>query len=242
MNQSTCKHTNPAPAAPKPEMSHTEASWHETMAGHRATAEAKKEGGNPASMNALALAAAGPETVAGVALKPCTQGTIIAMQMAGNLFEDIIKKEALGEDEAELIQTGIAAIIFRDSIDAYRELRANGLDNIYQEAMAIIWEMPLEESMRLTGHVQAEIAIFNRLNGQPSPQPGKPVESGGLSDKRSPQPVTPSQPSTGLCPITASASTMPSGHSQSQQPSPYSQPAMSEPVATQAPTTPPAQV
>lgn len=210
------------------------------MAGHRAMAEAKREGGNPAALDALAFAAAGTETIAGVSLNPCTQGTIIAMQMAGDLFEDIIKSDNLGKDEAELVQTGIAAIIFRDSVAAYRELRTNGIANIYREAMVIIWEMPLEESMKLTGHVQQEIAIFNRLNGQPSAQPGKPVESGGLSDKRSPQPVTPSQPSTGLCPTTDSASTMPSGHSQSPQPYPCSQPATSEPVETPDPTTQPA--
>lgn len=226
---------------PKPEMSHTESSWHQHVASMRAMDAAKKQGGDPSTMEALADAAGGPEMIAGVKLLPCTQGTILAMQIAGDLMEPYFEAEGLDPDEAELIQAGIAALIFRDQLLAYRELKTNGLRRIYTAAQELVWAMSLEESLPLTKHVNDQLAIFNQLNGGGSdvPEPGKPTGSGALSDAVNPQPETPSPASTGLCQTTTLPSTMPSGSSPSPQPSPSSPPETNVKAETPGQTTPP---
>ena len=175
--------------AGKPEMSRTEGSFHEAVAGQRASAEAKKQGCDPAALDALAGATMGPVIIGNIVLKPASEGTFITLRKIATLFQQ--RADSLGmphaDDEAnpgerELYELGLASLVFADSRRVFRELNIGNLPALMNEAMDLIFELPLETQVRLKHHIEAQMQEINRLSGDAAAEkPGK-LEKAVLGD------------------------------------------------------------
>lgn len=171
--------------AGKPEMSKTEASFHEAVAGQRASAEAKKQGCDPAALDALAGATMGPVKIGHIVLKPASEGTFITLRKIATMFQK--HADALGmphsDDEAspgerELIELGLASLVFSDSRRVFRELNIGNLPALMNEALDLIFELPLETQVRLKHHIEKQMQEIDRLSGASATEkPGKPEKA-----------------------------------------------------------------
>ena len=178
---------NDEPQAPnngwttKPEMSQSEASFHETTAGIRADAEAKKQGCDPTALEALGAATCGPVEVGGIVLKPASEGTFITLRKIAAMFANYA--DALGlpvsadddnPGERELYELGLASLVFADSRRVFRELNAGKLPSLMNQAMDLIFEMPMSDQVAIKEHIQSAMEEINRLSGTATTAPGKP--------------------------------------------------------------------
>jgi len=173
------------PANQKPEMSKTEATFHESIAGQRASAAAKKQGCDPAALDALAAATAGPVNIAGFDLKPATEGTFITLRKTAWMFVAHAERCGLpicndpeNPGERELYELGLATLVFTDARRVFRELNAGRLPQLMAEAMDIIFELSLEDQKRLKEHIEAQMEEIARLSGEAVEKPGKPLDLG----------------------------------------------------------------
>lgn len=186
----------------RPQMSSTEASWHETQAGLRAKEHAAEQGGDLNAQVAIADVTSKLKVVGRYTLKPVSQGTVHTLKKVASEFEAYAIAEGIhttGDMQnpgmKELLELGIAVLVFADVKRCY----SMSIDDLRYEAEDLIFDMPLEESMELSEHFNVEMARMNTLSGnEEAPpagsMPGKPqtpplVQPGASS----PFPVNPHQ-------------------------------------------------
>lgn len=212
----------PAPA-PLPAMSAQEASWHEHLAGMRAADAARAQGADPAAIAAFAAATAGPVTIAGRVLEQASQGTIWTLQRIAREFTDWADAKGLpvspdpdkSPGTRELIELGIATLVFIDSRTIWTALDEGRAQEIYRQAENMMWEIPLAEQLVLQRHFRAEMDRIRVISGDDAPAPEKktapPVQPGVSSAMPIQPPAPASPPSNGSPPSTGSPSLMPCG-------------------------------
>ncbi len=199
------------PAA-KPEMSATEASFHESVAGQRAAAAAREQGADPQALDSLARATIGETTIGGIKLKPASEGTFITLRKVASMFarraDELKLPHAEDPDspgERELYELGLASLVFSDPRRVFRELNIGNLPSLMNEAMDLIFELPLADQVALKNHIESCMAEISRLAGDGAEKPvGKPgAEAAGDSPAKTSQAVEPpSPPSNGSSPNT----------------------------------------
>lgn len=207
--------------ATKPEMSRTEASWHEHVAGMRARAAAKRQGGNPLAEAAFGSATAGPRQIGGFTVHPATEGTVwtlrrIAREFAAwaNALGMPIAADDEPEGTREMFELGLSTLVFMDSRRVWTALDAGGLEDLIGEADALFWDVPLETKRELERFFRGQMDVIRDLSGPgEAPKKKSPEADGsGISPEMpSPPPVPPSPASNGFAPNTAPTSPMPSG-------------------------------
>ena len=169
-----------------PEMSRQEASWHEHLAGMRAAEKARKDGGNPEAIAALATATAGPVTLAGYDLYPASQGTIWTLKRVAREFTawaDLLKMPVSPDPDApgtrEMIELGLATLVFADSQRCWIDLESGKLEELITRADAMIWQLGVEDLLGLQNHFQTQMERLGNLSaGDEAPTPGKPPTAG----------------------------------------------------------------
>jgi hypothetical protein len=169
----------------KPLMSSTEASWHETQAGQRAKAETLASGADNMAMQTIADCTLPPNVVAGYEIKPATLGTINALQEVARAFEKFAVELNLHSSDnpntpgmRQLVEIALAVMVFSDAKRCYQMVRALKIEDLYYEAEAMVWDMPIEIAMSLTQHFAAEMDRVKKLNAntgetKSASQPGK---------------------------------------------------------------------
>lgn len=203
-----------------PEMSRHEASWHEHLAGMRAGAAARRQGGDPQAIAALATATAGPVHIGEFILHPASQGTVWTLQRVAREFHEWAN--ALGmpiasatepDGTREILELGLSTLVFADSLRAWQLMEAGKLEDLISEAEQIMWSVPVDIYRALENHFDREMARIRGLNPDEAPKK-KPMET----DASGTSPVTPilpvatqSPPSNGCVPSIPSLSPMPSG-------------------------------
>ena len=206
-----------------PEMSAQEASWHEHLAGMRASDAARAQGADVTATDAFASATAGPVTIAGRPLQQATQGTIWTLQRVAREFSKWAESQgvspAANPDEPgthELIELGLATLVFCDARVCWQLLDGGEIGLLIRRAESIVWEMPLADQIALQSHFAAEMDRIRSLSGGATPDSKKnhqpqPMPHGlsSVTPILPPGPV--SHPSSGSPPNTASPSPMPSG-------------------------------
>ena len=230
----------PVPPSTLPEMSAQEASWHEHLAGLRAADTAREQGSDTAATEALASATAGPTTIAGRPLQQATQGTIWTLQRVAREYARWARDHGIepsaSPDEPgtrELIELGLATLVFCDARACWRELDVGNLALLISRAEDMMWRMPLSDQMALQAHFATEMDRIRHLSGGPDPEPKKkplaPLMPPGPSNEMPiPPPAQASPPSSGSPPNTACHSRMPFGPPPSSSPSSYSQSEMND--------------
>jgi hypothetical protein len=175
-------------------MSRQEASWHEHVAGQRASAAARQTGADPAALDAVARATMGPVVIAGLTLRPASEGTFITLRKCAAMFA--AHADALGlphatspqnPGERELYELGLASLVFADARRVFRALTAGQLPALMEEAMELIFGLPLADRVALSLHIETQMAEINRLSGAAATDatPGKPEPTA------SPEPIPP---------------------------------------------------
>jgi len=206
---------------PLPEMSRHEASWHEHLAGMRAAEKARAQGGNPEAIDAIASATAGPVEIGGFILQPASQGTVWALQRLAREFGDYADSIGLkaSDDPAspgnrELIELGLATLVFCDSRECWMKLDAGQLFALIVRADEIMWSTPIETQIKLQAHFTSEMDRIHKLSPGEEDALGKlqnPEESGILQGAEIPPAETVSPPVNGSVRNTESISEPPSG-------------------------------
>lgn len=203
-------------------MSRQEASWHEHLAGMRATEKARSQGGNPAAIDAVAAATAGPVEIAGFLLQPASQGTIWTLKRVAREFTawaDSLGMPVSTNPDApgtrEMIELGLATLIFCDSRQSWIELESGRLEALISRADALIWTVGINDLLALQNHFQVQMDRLGALTpNDEETTPGKlnpaPV-SGSLPDPATPPAAVDLPPSNGLPPSMPSLSPMPFG-------------------------------
>lgn len=199
-------------------MTAQEASWHEHLAGVRASEDARAEGSNPAAVTAFASATAGPVILAGRSLQPASQGTLWTLQRvarefarwadANNLPASLDPHAAPGT--RELIELGLATLVFCDARHVWRQLDAGRHADLFAAAEEMMWAMPLPEQLQLQAHFRSQMDAISALSGDaeedtpekklppaplpspamptPLPAPASPPSSGSVPSMESPFP------------------------------------------------------
>jgi hypothetical protein len=182
----------------KPEMSAQEASWHEHLAGMRAAEKARKDGGNPDAVAALATATAGPVTLAGYDLYPASQGTIWTLKRVAREFTawaDALGMPVSADPDApgtrEMIELGLATLVFADSQHCWVDLESGKLEELITRADAMIWKVEISDLLGLQNHFQSQMERLGKLSsGDEAPTPGKLP----LAEPSGSSPATATQP------------------------------------------------
>lgn len=213
----------------KPKMSRHEASWHTHLASMRAAEAARKQGSDPLTTSALATATAGPVVIAGFTLHPASQGTIWTLQRAAREFTawaDALGMTAAEDPERpetrELIELGLATLIFCDPRACWNELECGGLEDMILRAESLIWNLEVSSQIKLQEHFQSQMERLGQLasDGEDAGKKSEPVQGNGSSPTPAISPVaTPSPPSSVSPPSMESPSSEPSGTSASPSPS-----------------------
>lgn len=172
------------PAA-KPEMSAMEATFHQSIAGQRAAAHAREQGCDPQALDSLARATIGATRIGGVTLKPASEGTFITLRKIAAMFQQRADELGLPHSanpespgERELYELGLASLVFSDPRRVFRELNIGNLPSLMNEAMDLIFELPLADQVALKNHIESCMAEISRLSGDGAEKPvGKPVEA-----------------------------------------------------------------
>lgn len=167
----------------KPEMSETEASFHGSIAGQRAAAAAREQGADPQALDSLARATIGDTAIGGITLKPASEGTFITLRKMAAMFQkraDELKLPHADDPESpgerELYELGLASLVFSDPRRVFRELNIGNLPSLMNEAMDLIFELPLAAQIALKNHIESCMAEIARLSGDGAEKPvGKPV-------------------------------------------------------------------
>jgi hypothetical protein len=189
-------------------MSRQEASWHEHLAGMRAAEAARKQGGNPAAIDALATATAGPVRIAGFDLYPASQGTIWTLKRVARQFTAWADRMgmpiATDPDDPgtrEMIELGLATLVFCDSQQCWIDLETGKLEELIARADHLIWKVGVNDLLGLQDHFQTQMARLGQLSADDEePTPGKlqPVGANGISpETATPPAVAESPPSNG---------------------------------------------
>lgn len=164
-----------------PEMSSHEASWHEHLAGMRATEAARKLGADPAMIDAFAAATAGPVTIAGYELYPASEGTIWALKRVAREFK--AWADGLGMPSAaegaengsrELIELGLSTLVFCDARGTFMALECGDLEGLIVRAEALMFETPVAVMKQLEAHFQTQMQRIRDLTPDAEDAPGKP--------------------------------------------------------------------
>jgi len=182
---------------PKPEMSAREASWHVHLAGMRASAEAKKKGGNIDAIEALASATAGPRMIAGMPIYPATEGTVFTLRRIArefNAWADGIEMPRAGAGQPnghrELLELGLSTLTFMDSLAVWTALDAEGIEPLIVRAETLIFRVEIEIQRQLEDHFTREMARISELSGSdegtPEKKPTLPAEHGNLAGTENP--------------------------------------------------------
>ena len=203
-----------------PEMSRHEASWHEHLAGMRASAAARKQGGDPAAITALATATAGPVLIGTFKLWPASQGTVWTLQRVAREFSawaNALGMPKAGDHEPdgtrEILELGLSTLVFADSLRVWHMLETGRLEDLISEAEQLMWEVPVDVYRSLENHFDREMGRIRRLHTEDAPKkkPATQAESGTSPVIPIPPTATPSHPSNGCVPSMGFHSPMPSG-------------------------------
>lgn len=196
-----------SPASLLPEMTAQEASWHEHLAGVRASEDARAEGSNPAAVTAFASATAGPVILAGRSLQPASQGTLWTLQRVAREFArwaDENNYTASADPDApgtrELIELGLATLVFCDARHVWRQLDAGRHADLFASAEEMMWAMPLPEQLQLQAHFRAQMDAISALSGgseEDTPEKKLPQAASPLPAMPTLLPVPASPPSNG---------------------------------------------
>ena len=201
-------------------MSRHEASWHEHMAGMRAAAAARKQGGDPAAITALAAATAGPVIVGGFALHAASQGTVWTLQRVAREFADWAKRMRMpiaGDHEPdgtrEILELGLSTLVFMDSMRVWHLLETGRLEDLIAEAEQLMWQVPVDIYRQLENHFDREMGRIRALRGgEEAPKKPTPPDGSGISPVMPIPPAEPpSPPLNGSAPNTDYLSPMPYG-------------------------------
>jgi hypothetical protein len=169
------------PSGGKPEMSRMESTFHESVAGQRASAEAKKQGCDPRALDAVATATMGPVMIGNITLYPASEGTFITLRKLATMFAR--HADAIGlpisddndnPGERELYELGLATLVFMDSKRVFRELTAGRLPQLIEQGFDLIFEQSLENQIVLKIHIEEQMNEIRRLSGEEATTPGKP--------------------------------------------------------------------
>lgn len=198
-------------------MSRQEASWHEHVAGQRAAAAARQTGADPAALDAVARATMGPVAIAGLTLRPASEGTFITLRKCAAMFAAHADATGLphatspeNPGERELYELGLASLVFADARRVFRALTAGQLPALMEEAMEMIFGLSLADRVALSRHIETQMAEINRLSGaaatdatpgKPQPTP-PPPDPGPWPARPNPPTEPPSPPSSGSWPNT----------------------------------------
>lgn len=206
---------------PLPEMSRHEASWHEHMAGMRAAAAARKQGGDPAAIEAIASATAGPVEIGGHRLYPASEGTVWTLRRVAREFAAWAARvgmPAAAENEPdgtrEMLELGLSTLVFCDSLRCWNLLELGKIETLIVEAEELMWAKPVSVYRELEQHFHREMERIRSLSTTEVPAPKKPMPadaSGTSTGMPTPPEATPSPRSNGCPPNTAFPSPMPSG-------------------------------
>jgi hypothetical protein len=198
------------PLPTRPEMSLQEASWHEHLAGMRATDAARTQGEDPAAIHALATATAGAITIGHHTLRPASQGTIWTLQRLAREWAAYAAAHAIpasGDPTApgtrEIIELGLSTLAFCDARTCWQALDRGDLPALITRAEALMWDTPLAEQLALQAHFTAQMDQLKAFTPQEEdtppgkPMPPAPPATGSSPASQIPPPATPSPPSNG---------------------------------------------
>jgi hypothetical protein len=171
---------------PKPEMCAQEASWHQHMAGMRASAEARKQGSNPAATAALATATAGPVRIGRFTLHPASEGTVWTLKRLAREFAawaDVLGMPSAPEGgelgSRELLELGLSTLAFADARGTWQRLELGQLEQIIVEAECLMFDTPVAELRQLEQHFQKQMQAIRDLTPDAEPAPKKPQPADG---------------------------------------------------------------
>lgn len=204
-----------------PEISAQEASWIEHLAGMRARAAARKQGGNPLAETALASVTCGPREIGGFTVYPATEGTVWTLRRVAREFKawaDGIGMPVAGDGEPdgtrEMLELGLTTLVFMDARKAWMALEAGSLEELIVAAERLFWNTPLCEQRELEAHFRQQMDFIRGLSGDGEAVKKKSPETDGCGVSRetpNPAPVPPSHPLSGCVPNTAPMPPMPFG-------------------------------
>lgn len=164
----------------KPEMSRQEYSWHKHLAGMRAADAARNQGANPAAVDAIASASAGPVIIGGIKLGRATQGAVWTLQRVAREFAEYADANGLhpstdptSPGTRELIELGLATLVFCDARNCWVDLDSGNLAKLILRADEMMWDMPIEDQLALQAHFTAEMERIKRLSPEEEETPGK---------------------------------------------------------------------
>lgn len=186
----------------------------------RAADAARKQGGNPTAIDALAGATAGPVTIAGFTLKPATEGTIWTLKRVAREFrawaDGLGMPHATGPENGtrEMLELGLSTLVFADARACWIQIEEGNFPALISQADTIMWEMDLATTRALEAHFQKQMESIRALTPDAEDRPGKPPETGenGTSPEMPTQPeAADSPPSSGSPPSMPSPSPQPSG-------------------------------
>jgi hypothetical protein len=165
----------------------------------RAAEKARAQGGNPDSIEALATATAGPVEIGGFKLMPASQGTIWTLQRLAREFSawaDAVAMPAAAagapDGTRELLELGLSTLAFCDARGCWQEMEAGDLPRLIVRAEAMMFDVPVETSLRLEAHFRHQMERIRALNPEADPMPGKPPagENGKSPEMQTPPAAT----------------------------------------------------
>lgn len=170
----------------KPKMSRQEASWHEHLAGMRATEKARQDGGNSGARNAVAAGTAGPVNIGGFDLYPPTEGTVwtlkrLAIEFAA--WADALGMPVAAEGELngtrEMLELGLSTLAFCDARGTFLALECGRLDELIVRADSLIFDTPIEITKALSAHFEKGMRAIRELSADEEGVPKKPLTADG---------------------------------------------------------------
>jgi hypothetical protein len=194
---------------PKPEMSRHEASWHEHLAGMRAAEAARKQGGDPEVITAIASATAGPLQIGPHTLRPASQGTIWTLQRVAREWQAYADARAIpasGDAQnpgtREMLELGLATLAFCDARETWRTLDRGELETLIARAEELMWETPADVQLALQAHFTREMERIGRLapaedTPAKKPHPAPEMPTGSSPAAPIPAAATASPPANG---------------------------------------------
>jgi hypothetical protein len=157
-------------ADPRPVMTEKELSFHKSQAGLRAAAQATENPSDPAAVDALMEAAAGPIRIGSVEMLPVTLGTLKALQAAQPLFT------GQGEGVDQLDDVCLAILIFSNPIRCWSALRDGRGAELKAEADALAFRLSLSDLRRADAWINGQLTALAAASGgevaAPEPESG----------------------------------------------------------------------
>lgn len=181
-----------------PEMSRQEASWHQHLAAMRAAETARKQGGNPAAIAAVASATAGAVEIGGFRLMPASEGTIWTLKRAAVEFRAWADAHGLpraGDDAPdgtrEMLELGLSILIFCDSRRCWIDLETSGIGLLIVRADELVWDLNVETSRALERHFQREMQRIRELTPADEDTPPGKLPAAGANGTSPAMPTPP---------------------------------------------------